>query len=86
MHLITVLNEKDQIASMARVAQPLVQVVALLEAAGALAYLHDLRLDLGHEGRGAGRIVERDEVANVDQIRPCGRQDNQLRHTQDLSA
>lgn len=65
---------------MARVAQTRVQVVAFLEAAGALADFHDLRLDLGLEGRRTGRIVERDESADVDKICPRGGQDKQLSH------
>lgn len=86
LHFTIPLDEEDQIAPMDRMAQPFVQVVTLLEAAGALADLHNLRLDLGHEGRGTGRIVERDIVANVDEVCPCGGQDNQLCHDQDLSA
>ncbi len=60
------------------------QVAALLEAVRALADLHDFRLDLGHKERGAWRIVERDEVANVDEVCPRGRQDNQLCHKSGL--
>ena len=54
------------------------QVVALLETARALAAFHDLCLDLGQKRYGTGRIVERDDIANVDEVCPRGRQDNQL--------
>ena len=35
-------------------AQPFVQIVALLETAGALTHFNNLSLNLGHEGCGAG--------------------------------
>ncbi len=51
---------------MRRVAQARVQVLALLETAGVLTNLHDLRLDLINEGGRTGRVVEGDKVTNVD--------------------
>ena len=63
---------------MGRMAQTGVQVVALLKAARALSDLHDLCLDPGQERHGTRRIVDRDDIANVDEVCPRGRQDNQL--------
>lgn len=63
---------------MGRVVQTGVQVIPSLEAARAGANLHDLRLDLGHERHSTGRVVERDKVANVDEVCPRGMQDNGL--------
>lgn len=65
---------------MGRVAQTGVQVIPLLETAGTLADLHDLRLDLSHKGHRPRWVVERDKIANVDEVRPRGGQDNQLGH------
>ncbi|UOA20602.1 hypothetical protein DSM14862_03667 (plasmid) [Sulfitobacter indolifex] len=86
LHFLIYLDEEYQVTPMPRVTQPFVQIVALLEAAGALAYLNNLRLDLGHERCGARAIVERDEVANVHEVCPCSGQDNDVCHDQDLSA
>ena len=80
LHFAIPLDEKDQITAMRRVAQTGVQVISLLETARALADLHNLGLDLSHERHRTGRVVERNEVANVDQVCPRGRQDNQLGH------
>ena len=80
LHFAIPLDEKDQITAMRRVAQTGVQVISLLETARALADLHNLRLDLSHERHRTGRVVERNEVTNVDQVCLRGRQDNQLGH------
>lgn len=86
LHFVTHLDEEDQVAPVPRMTQPFVQLVALLETAGAFSHFDNLRLDLGHEGCCARAIVERNEVANVDEVCPCGGQNNQLCHDQDLSA
>jgi hypothetical protein len=86
LYFITNLDEKYQIPPMTRMTQPLVQIVPPLEAVGTLTHLQNLRLDLGHERGCTGSIIERNEVANVDEVCPCGGQDNQLCHDQDLSA
>jgi len=71
---------------MPRVAQPFMQIVTLLKAAGTFSHFHNFSLDLRHERGCTGSIIERNEVANVDEVCPRGRQDNQLCHDQDLSA
>lgn len=86
LHFVTRLDEENQVATMPCMTQPFVQLVALLETAGAFAHFDNLRLDLGHEGCCAGVIIERNEVANVDEVCPRGGQNNQLCHDQDLSA
>ena len=86
LHFIILLDEEDQITAMGRVAQTRMQVVTPLEAARACADLHSFCLDLGHERRCTGRVFERNEVTNIDEVCPCGGQDNQLCHGQVLSA
>ena len=54
LHLATLFNEENQITLMPWVAQPFVQLVALLEAAGALGHSDNLRLDLRYERCSAG--------------------------------
>lgn len=78
LHLAIPLDEEDQIALMNRMPQPFVQIVAFLKAAEALSNLHNLRSISATKGRGAGRVVERNIVANVDEVCPCSGQDNQF--------
>jgi len=67
-------------------AQPFVQLVALLETTGALTHFNNFRLNFSHEGCGPGAVVECNEVANVNDVCPRDGQDNQLCQDQDLSA
>jgi hypothetical protein len=85
-YFITNLDEEYQVTPMPCVSQSLMQIIALLEAAGALAHFHNFSFDLCHERGCTGSVVERNEVANVYEVCPCGGQDNQLCHDQDLSA
>jgi len=80
LHFASPLDEEDKIATMGCMAQAKMQVIALLEATWSHADLRDLRLNLGDERRCPGRVVERDEVTNIDEVCPCGGQDNQLCH------
>lgn len=66
--------------------QPFMKLVTLLEAAGALTHFDNLCLDLGHKRCGAWAIIERNKIANVDEVCPRSGQDNQFCHDQDLSA
>jgi len=86
LYFVPDLDEENQIVPMPRMAQPCVQIIPLLENAGALTHFDNLRLNLGHKGCSTGTILERNEVTNVDEICPRGGQDNQLWHDQALSA
>ncbi len=78
--LILGLHEEDRIAPVADGTQAGVQRVAAQGRAGHVEDFEHSRLDLSHKGQRAGRIVGSDEIADLDQVRPRGGQDDQAGH------
>lgn len=66
-HFLTGFQKEDRITSMAHGSPPFVQLIALGKVGRAFRYRIHLRLDLGNERHCAHRIVERDEVAVLDE-------------------
>ena len=66
-------HEEDQISAVPRTSQAGRQLIAGRETARPLSDRRHGRLDLGNERQSTRGIIERDEIANLDQIGPCGR-------------
>jgi hypothetical protein len=66
-------HEEDQISAMPRTSQSGRQLIAGRETARPLRDRRHGRLDLGNKRQGTRGIIERNEIANLDQIGPCGR-------------
>lgn len=71
---------------MPRRPQTLVQLVTRWKASGMVCRLDHPSFNFGHKRCRALRIVQRDEVADLDKVQPGGGQNDQARHGQDLAA
>ena len=66
-------HEEDQMWAMPHTSQPGRQHIAGRETARPLRDRRHGRLDLGDKRQGTRGIIERNEIANLDRIGPCGR-------------
>ena len=66
-------HEEDQVSAVPRISQAGRQLVAGWEAVRPLRDRHHGRFNLGDERQGTRGIIKRDEIANLNQIGPCGR-------------
>jgi len=73
LHLSIASHEEDQISAMPRTSQAGRQLIADRETARPLRERRHGRLDLGNKRQGTRGIIERNEIANLDQIVACGR-------------
>ena len=72
-HPFIVGHEEDQVSAVPRTSQAGRQLAAGWETVRPLRDRRHGRFDLGNERQGTRRIIERDEIGNLDQISPCGR-------------